>query len=43
MPKTTPGLDLVVLLFDSTAENVQKFNHKNAESKPAFIYGGGNE
>lgn len=30
MPKTNPGLDLVVLLFDSTAENVQKFNHKNA-------------
>lgn len=28
MPKITPGLNLLLLSFDSTAKNVQKFNYK---------------
>lgn len=30
MPKINPGLNLLLLSFDSTAKNVQKFNHKSA-------------
>lgn len=41
MLKKNLGLDSLLLLIDSLAGNVQKFNNKYAESKPTFIYGGG--
>ena len=40
MLKINLGLDLLFLLIDSLAGNVQKFNNKYAESNPTFIYGG---